>query len=111
MSAIEMPVREGSVIAADIKLSPWESFEHETAFECRVILLPEAEDGGYSAHCVNLPGVISQGETAQEAIENIIEAFRETVLHYREAKATIPWKLVIVDRLPGAKEVSVVVRM
>ena len=38
-----------------------------------VILEPE-EDGGYSVHCPSLPGCVSQGDTREEALENIQEA-------------------------------------
>ena len=38
-----------------------------------VVLEPE-EDGGYSVHCTVLPGCVSQGDTRQEALENILEA-------------------------------------
>jgi antitoxin HicB len=40
-----------------------------------VILEPE-EDGGYSVHCPALPGCSSQGDTLEEALENIQEAIR-----------------------------------
>lgn len=38
-----------------------------------VILEPE-EDGGYSVHCPALPGCSSQGNTLEEALDNIKEA-------------------------------------
>lgn len=31
-------------------------------------------DGGYIAECVELPGCMSQGETEEEALENIVDA-------------------------------------
>jgi len=34
---------------------------------------------------VNLPGAISQGETEAEAIENMRDAFRETIRYYQES--------------------------
>ncbi len=40
----------------------------------RVILKPDLEDGGYNVSCPALPGCHSQGDTQQEAIENIREA-------------------------------------
>ena len=40
----------------------------------RVILRPDIEDGGYNVSCPALPGCHSQGETQEEAIENIREA-------------------------------------
>ncbi|HOU71411.1 MAG TPA: type II toxin-antitoxin system HicB family antitoxin [Methanothrix sp.] len=40
-----------------------------------VILEPQ-EEGGYTVQCLELPGAISQGETKEEALENIKEAIR-----------------------------------
>jgi predicted RNase H-like HicB family nuclease len=40
----------------------------------RVILRPDLEDGGYNVSCPALPGCHSQGDTQEEAIENIKEA-------------------------------------
>lgn len=39
-----------------------------------VILTPDAEDGGYTAECPVLPGCISEGDTVEEALNNIQEA-------------------------------------
>ena len=39
-----------------------------------VLLEPDAESGGYVVTCPSLPGCYSQGDTNQEAIENIKEA-------------------------------------
>ena len=43
------------------------------------IILEKEEEGGYSAQCLELPGAISQGESKEEAINNIKEAI-EAVL-------------------------------
>jgi antitoxin HicB len=40
----------------------------------RVVLRPDLEDGGFNVSCPALPGCHSQGETQEEAIENIREA-------------------------------------
>ena len=40
----------------------------------KVILRPDAEDGGFNVSCPALPGCHSQGETTEEAIANIKEA-------------------------------------
>jgi antitoxin HicB len=40
-----------------------------------IILEPE-ENGGYSVHCPSLPGCSSQGNSIEEALENIQEAMR-----------------------------------
>jgi predicted RNase H-like HicB family nuclease len=45
---------------------------------CRVVLHQSEE--GFSVWCPGLPGCVSQGETEQEALENIREAI-EDCLH------------------------------
>lgn len=40
----------------------------------QVILIPDLEEGGYTVEVPSLPGCISQGDTIDEAIENIKEA-------------------------------------
>lgn len=39
----------------------------------QVILIPD-EDGGFAVEVPSLPGCISQGDTVEEALENIKEA-------------------------------------
>lgn len=46
------------------------------------IILEKEEEGGYSVQCLELPGAISQGESKEEAIENIkiaIELVLQTI--------------------------------
>ena len=38
------------------------------------IVLEVAEEGGYSARCLEHPAAISEGDTKEEALENIKEA-------------------------------------
>lgn len=40
----------------------------------KVVLRPDLEDNGYNVSCPALPGCHSQGETQEEAIENIRDA-------------------------------------
>lgn len=42
-----------------------------------VLIEPDLEDGGYVVECLDIPGCLSQGETRDEAIENIRDAIRE----------------------------------
>jgi predicted RNase H-like HicB family nuclease len=82
----------------------WQHFVDKT-FECRVLLCPE-ESGGYSAHAMRLPGVVSQGETEKEALENIADAFRASVESYTAGGVTIPWtdNPLCNDKPPGSTE-------
>ena len=58
--------------------------------ECRAVLCSEP-DGGFSVYARNLPGVVSQGETIDEAIENVKEAFCGAVETYVAEGMEIPW--------------------
>jgi predicted RNase H-like HicB family nuclease len=73
------------------------------AYECRTLLCPE-DEGGYSAHVLNLPGVVSQGETLREALANIAEAFGAAVSYYLENRGTIPWTPVEIERSQDSQE-------
>ena len=42
----------------------------------KIILEEDEEVGGFITSCPSLPGCFSQGETAEEAIENIKEAIQ-----------------------------------
>ena len=50
------------------------------------VVLEECEEGGYTVTCPALPGCISEGDTYEEAIENIKDAIR---LYLRVIKKTI----------------------
>jgi antitoxin HicB len=40
----------------------------------KVVISPDNEDGGFNVSCPAIPGCHSQGETREEAVENIREA-------------------------------------
>ena len=40
------------------------------------VKLEESEEGGYTAQCLELPAAISEGDTKEEALENIKEAIQ-----------------------------------
>jgi len=106
MSNATFPVSNGAG-ASIVRL---EQFPHESVFRCD-ILLCEEEDGGYSAHCLNLAGVVSQGDNESEAITNVCDAFRETLLYLRENGKTIPWGRVTVERTGKCLERFAIVRI
>lgn len=43
-------------------------------YDFNVLLEPDEESGGYVVSCPSLPGCYSQGDTIEEALENIREA-------------------------------------
>jgi len=47
---------------------------------CLNIIFRKAEiDGGYIAECLELPGCMSQGDTEEEAKENIVDAIESCI--------------------------------
>jgi antitoxin HicB len=68
-------------------------------YECRVWVCPEPE-GGYSALVPSLPGVATQGETIEETLENVREAFRGVFAEYTGSNEDIPWCHEIVRQKP-----------
>jgi predicted RNase H-like HicB family nuclease len=55
-----------------------------------VIIEPDEEDGGFVARVPALPGVVDQGETEDEAMENIKEALEFTVTTMIEMDEEVP---------------------
>ena len=60
-------------------------------YECKVILCPEKE-GGFSAHALNIAGVVSEGDSSADALRNIADAFRATIEYHLESGDQIPWQ-------------------
>ena len=50
----------------------------------KVILEPDRESGGYVAYCPTLRGCVSEGETINEALENIKKAMKGYLLVLEE---------------------------
>lgn len=55
----------------------------------KVILEPQ-EEGGYTVYTPTLPGCISQGETAEEALSNIREAIEVYLESLKERGLSTP---------------------
>jgi predicted RNase H-like HicB family nuclease len=51
------------------------------------VILEDAEEGGYTASCPALPGCHSQGDTIEQAIDNIKEAIVGCLESLNEEKA------------------------
>ncbi len=79
-------------------------------YECRVWLCPEP-DGGFSAIAPTLPGVASQGNTEQEALDHVREAFQGAISEYL-SDGEIPWSREAIGEKPcGAKEKWILVNV
>ena len=63
------------------------------------VLLEKEEEGGYHAFCPTLKGCHSQGDTVEEAIENMIEAIELYLESLIADKQLIPQEDLIVKPL------------
>ncbi len=75
----------------------------KNTYECRALVCEE-EEGGYSAYALCLPGVVSQGETEEEAKRNIAEAFGAALSVYLEHGDPIPWAPVEIEWAKGGRQ-------
>jgi len=55
--------------------------------EFTVVLTPDLEDGGFTVQCQEIPGAISEGETEQEALDNISEVLEEHLEYVKGRQA------------------------
>ena len=56
------------------------------------VLLEPDPDGGYTVTIPALPGVVSEGDTIEEALDNIREALTAAIESYHELDMPIPWQ-------------------
>ncbi len=61
----------------------------------KVIVEPDIEEGGYIVSCPSLPGCHSQGETLDEALENIGDAIKGYVEVFKKHNRPIPQEMEI----------------
>lgn len=73
----------------------WIQYPPHSCFDCRVALIAES-DGGFSVYAINLPGVVSQGETEQEALANIVDALSGALAEYK-VFGEIPWEEAFIE--------------
>jgi predicted RNase H-like HicB family nuclease len=60
------------------------------------IKLEESDEGGYTAQCLEIPAAISEGNTKEEALENIREAI-QLVLEVTRGQAQVLGEIVTVE--------------
>ena len=101
MTTKDTPIRRGTP-QTYIDNPSWITFG-DNVYTCRALVIPES-DGGYSVHALRLPGVVSQGETIEESLKNISEAFRGAIQVYRESGEDIPWQDIDLDRPTNSVE-------
>lgn len=68
--------------------------EHSNTFSCRAVFYRD-DKNGFTVVARNLVGVVSEGETIEEATVNIKEAFAGAIQSYAACQLPIPWGDVI----------------
>lgn len=66
------------------------------------IVFEPAEEGGYTAFIVEVPGAISEGRTVEDAREMVLDALHELTLARRESAAAAKRPGAIVERTAPA---------
>jgi len=65
------------------------SRKHEALYKLPLVLDPQPE-GGYTVTCPLLPELITEGDTAQEALSNVSDALAALLEAYKRLKRPIP---------------------
>lgn len=78
----------------------WDIFNERPprVYQCGVVVVRDP-DGGFSVHATDLLGAVSQGETVEEALQNITEALEGLIAEYID-NGPIPWGPVAIEGVP-----------
>src|SRR5580704_6225900 len=88
-AGVRPAARRNSVLV--IYWSPMNRREYVTAHQYRyTVLFEPAEEGGYVVTCPSLPGLVTEGETLQEAREMARDAIRAYLESLRKDGEAIP---------------------
>ena len=67
-----------------------------------VILTPQPE-GGYTVTCEELPELVTEGDSVDEALENVVDAFAATLELYEDLGRSLPEGIQIASEKMPAK--------
>ena len=65
-------------------------------YRITVILSPQPE-GGYTVTCEELPGLVTEGDSVEEALENVEDAFVTTLELYQDLGHSLPDGIQVSD--------------
>ena len=74
-------------------------------YSASVLICPQ--EGGYYVYVPSLSGCLSQGDTVEEAVANIKEAFTGMIESYVEDEVDIPWQVAPPVHLEGTFETRI----
>jgi predicted RNase H-like HicB family nuclease len=69
-------IRKAAGFGTRVDATHWDAENNalHAEIEFKVSVVEDEVDGGFIVECLNLPGCMSQGDTVEEALENIGEA-------------------------------------
>ncbi len=59
-------------------------------FELDIVMVKDPKIGGFTGHLAQFPNIITEGETEDDTLENIMNAFHDIMKHWK--KNVIPSK-------------------
>lgn len=65
--------------AREVVHEPPTTVKHRGRWELTISIEADELDGGYVAECLEVPGAMAQGESEEEALENLIDAVKSVV--------------------------------
>ena len=75
-------------------------------FKITVILAPQPE-GGYTVTCDELPGLVTEGDSVDEALKNVEDAFATTLELYEDLGLSLPEGIQVIDEeVPSIQTVT-----
>jgi predicted RNase H-like HicB family nuclease len=98
---------ENSAVTKYIKSDDWKPTK---AYKFHILIERDEDHLSYSAIVLNLPGIGSCGDTAEEAMANVREAIQGALEAYKAADREIPWKDSLGAEIPaGASQAWIIV--
>lgn len=88
MAIADSGIQLGVGMGLGVLRAEWDT--NPNRFRVEVRLIPE-DDGGFSVHAARLRGAWSQGESEEEALENIKEAVAALIAQYEADGEEVPW--------------------
>lgn len=83
-----------------VTINRWQALANSFSFDVAII---SEKDGGFSAIATRYPGIVSQGDTFDEALDNIKEALAAAIESSLARGQLLPAKANWMDVPPGSK--------
>ena len=69
----------------------------DMTYKLTMVLRRSSPDHAYTVRCLELPELITEGDTLDEALENAIDAFVSTLEIYEELEKELPAEIMVTE--------------